>query len=185
VIPVIETVRLIMREGRECDLDAMADFYADGELSKFVGGPLDRDDTWRRIALGLGHWHLRGFGNWALEEKASGDFVGWCGLWSPEGFPGREVGWGLMKAKQGRGYATEAALRARDYAYRTLGWDSAISLIALGNEASVRVAQRLGAVFESSTQFRGMECAIYRHPSARSLQSRSTPSNQKETVACP
>jgi RimJ/RimL family protein N-acetyltransferase len=185
VIPVLETERLILREARESDLDPLAEFYADDGLSKFVGGPLNRDDAWRRIALDLGHWHLRGFGNWSLEEKATSDFVGWCGLWSPEGFPGREVGWGLMKGKHRRGFATEAALRVRDYAYRTLGWESAISLIALGNDPSVRVAERLGAAFESVTQFRGMECAIYRHPSARSLNRNATPSNQKEEAACP
>ena len=185
MIPVLETERLILREARESDLDAMAAFYADAELSKFVGGPLDRDDTWRRIAMGIGHWHLRGFGNWALKEKTTGDFVGWCGLWSPAGFPGREVGWGLMNGRHGRGYATEAAFRVRDYAYRTLGWDSAISLIALGNDRSVRVARRLGAVFESHTKFRGLDCAIYRHPPARSLLTNPTSSHQKEELPCP
>lgn len=184
MIPVLETERLILRETRESDLDALAAFYADPELSRFVGGPLDRDDTWRRMAMGLGHWRLRGFGNWALEEKATGDFVGWCGLWSPEGFPGREVGWGLMKDKHGRGFATEAALRARAHAYGALCWDSAISLIARGNDPSVRVARRLGASFESFTEFRGLECAIYRHPSPRSLASNANPSDQKEEASC-
>ncbi len=173
MIPRIETERLIFREGREADLDALAAFYADEELSKFVGGPLGRDDTWRRIALGLGHWLLRGFGNWALEEKATGEFVGWCGHWFPEGFPEREVGWGLMRDKHGRGYATEAAIRARAYAYETLGWNTAISLIARNNHRSIRVAERLGATLESVTQFRGLDCAIYRHPPARSLASSS------------
>jgi RimJ/RimL family protein N-acetyltransferase len=185
VIPVLETERLIMREARESDLDALAEFYADEELSKFVGGPLNRDDTWRRIALGLGHWHLRGFGNWSLEEKSTGDFVGWCGLWNPEGFPEREVGWGLTKKKHGRGFATEAALKARDYAYRTLGWETAISLIAFGNDRSVRVAERLGAVFESVTQFRGLRCAIYRHPPGRSFRSSTSLVHPKEEIACP
>jgi RimJ/RimL family protein N-acetyltransferase len=185
VIPILETERLILRDGREADLDPVAEFYADAELSKFVGGPLDRDDAWRRMAMGLGHWHLRGFGNWALEEKTTGDYVGWCGLWSPEGFPGREVGWGLTRGKHGRGYATEAAFRARDFAYGTLGWDSAISLVAVGNDPSVRVAQRLGAVFENLIKFRGMDCAIYRHPPARSLVTNSASTHQKEIVACP
>ncbi len=171
MIPRIESERLTFREGREADLDALAAFYADEELSKFVGGPLNRDDAWRRMALGLCHWLLRGFGNWALEEKATGDFVGWCGLWFPEGFPAPEVGWGLIKAKHGRGYATEAALRARAYAYQTLGWETAISLIARGNQRSIRVAERLGATLESATQFRGLDCAIYRHPSAGGLAS--------------
>jgi len=173
MIPVIHSERLTFRAGRESDLDAMAAFYADGTESGFVGGPLDRDDTWRRIAMGLGHWMIRGFGIWNLEEKTTGDFVGWCGLWFPEGFPGRELGWGLMKSKRGRGYATEAALRAREYAYDALGWTSVISLINLNNAPSIRVAERLGATFESVTPFRGSECAIYRHPSRANLASPS------------
>ena len=72
-------------------------------------------------------------------------------------------------------------MRARAYAYETLGWETAISLIALDNAPSVRVAQRLGAVFESVTRFRGLECAIYRHPSARSLNSNATPSDQRKS----
>jgi RimJ/RimL family protein N-acetyltransferase len=177
VIPRIESERLIFREGREADLDALAAFYSDEDLSKFVGGPLNRDDTWRLMALVLGHWFLRGFGIWALEEKATGDFIGWCGLWCPEGFPEREVSWTLMPEMRGRGYATEAAIRARTYAYETLGWKTAISLIGCDNSRSIRVAERLGAVFECFLPFRGLDCAIYRHPPARSFSQTSNKPN--------
>jgi RimJ/RimL family protein N-acetyltransferase len=173
VIPRLETERLILRERREADFETLVAFYADEELSKPVGGPLSRAGTWGRVAFNLGHWALRGYGNWTIEEKATGDYAGWCGLWFPEGFPEREVGWGLMPAKRGRGYATEAALRARAYAYETLGWETAISLIAADNPRSIRVAERLGATFERTTQFEGMEFGVYRHPSARSLASSS------------
>ena len=174
VIPVLETERLILREGRDSDFEIQAAFYADEEASKSVGGPLSRAEAWGRVAFNRGHWVLRGFGNWALEEKASGDYAGWCGLWYPEGFPECEVGWGLMRAKQGRGYATEAALRARSYAYDTLGWETAISLIAADNPRSIRVAERLGATLERLTEFEGKEFGVYRHPSARSLASASS-----------
>ena len=75
--------------------------------------------AWRCI---LGHWALRGYGHWAIEEKAGGRFVGYSGLWNPEGWPEPEVMWGLMADAHGRGYATEAARRAREFAYRKLGW---------------------------------------------------------------
>jgi RimJ/RimL family protein N-acetyltransferase len=173
VIPVLETERLVLREGRDGDFDALVAFYADVEASKPVGGPLSRAEAWGRVAFNRGHWALRGYGNWAIEEKATGDYVGWSGLWFPEGFPEREVGWGLMRSKRGRGYATEAALRARMYAYESLGWETAISLIAADNVPSARVAQRLGATFERVVQHDGMEFGVYRHPSAQSLASSS------------
>jgi RimJ/RimL family protein N-acetyltransferase len=170
VIPVLETERLILHEGRDSDFEVLAAFYADKEASRPVGGPLSRAEAWGRVAFNRGHWALRGYGNWALEEKATGDYVGWSGLWFPEGFPEREVGWGLMASKRGRGFATEAAKRARTYAYETLGWETAISLIAPDNIRSIRVAERLGASFERVVQHEGMEFGVYRHPSAQTPQ---------------
>jgi len=169
VIPILETERLIMREGRDRDFEVLVAFYADEEASRSVGGPLTRAQAWGRMAFNRGHWVLRGYGNWAIEEKATGDYAGWAGLWFPEGFPEREVGWGLIPSKRGRGYATEAAFRARTYAYETLGWETAISLVAEDNAPSRRVAERLGATFERMTRHEGLEFAVYRHPDARSL----------------
>jgi RimJ/RimL family protein N-acetyltransferase len=177
MIPVLETERLLLREGRDSDIEILVAFCADAEASKPVGGPLNRAEAWGRAAFNRGHWALRGYGNWSLEEKATGDYAGWAGLWFPEGFPEREVGWGLMKSKRGRGYATEAALRARTYAYETLGWETAISLIAPDNPRSRAVAERLGATYERPIQHDGLEFGVYRHPSAKSLASSNLPSN--------
>ena len=80
------------------------------------------------MATYLGHWALRGYGNWAIEEKASGALVGYSGLWNPEGWPEPEMMWGLAADAHGRGYATEAARRARAFAYRDLGWTTLIEL---------------------------------------------------------
>lgn len=171
MIPVLETDRLILREGRASDFEPIAAFYADAEASKSVGGPLSRAEAWGRVAFNRGHWALRGYGNWALEEKATGDYVGWSGLWFPEGFPEREVGWGLIPTKRGRGYATEAAFRARAYVYETLGWETAISLVTDVNVPSARVAERLGATVEGVTRYDGMAFCVYRHPSAKILAS--------------
>ncbi len=164
MIPVIHSERLTFRAWREADFDSFAAIYVDGEQSRFIGGPVSRDDAWRRMALVVGHWTLRGYGLWALEDKASGAFVGWSGLWFPEGFPGQEIGWTLVPAFRGRGLAQEAGKRVRAYAYDTLGWQTAISLVNVGNTASVRVAEGLGATLERTLHFRGADSWIYRHP---------------------
>jgi len=185
VIPVLESERLILRGWREADFEPFAAIYASQDEARYIGGVHTRDDGWRRMASYIGHWVLRGYGHWVLEDKASGAFAGWSGLWSPEGFPGREVSWTLTPEMRGRGLAQEAARRVRAFAYETLGWDSVISLINVDNEPSIRVAERLGATFESVVLFRGSDCAIYRHPSARSLSSTQTPVNRKEKAECP
>jgi RimJ/RimL family protein N-acetyltransferase len=129
------------------------------------------------MACYLGHWALRGYGHWVLEDKASAAFVGWAGLWSPEGFPGREIAWTIVPAARGRGLAQEAGRRARAFAYETLGWTSAISLVHVDNAPSIRVAERLGATFECIVPFRGSDSAIYRHPPTGSLSSTSNQPN--------
>lgn len=162
--PTLETDRLILRPPALTDFDALADFYA-SPRAEFVGGPQSRELSWRSLALEAGHWVLRGFGRWILIEKSSQTAVGLVGLWYPEGFPERELGWDLFDGATGKGYATEAAHAARHYAYATLGWTTLTSLIAVDNHSSRRVAERLGATYDSDfTHERFGAMQIWRHP---------------------
>ena len=170
-IPVLETERLHLRAFREGDLDRYAEFRASETLSRFIGGTNDRRGSWGRIAAYLGHWALRGYGHWAIEEKAGGRFIGYSGLWNPEGWPEPEVIWGLMADAHGRGFATEAARRVREFAYRNLGWRTAVSLIAPQNLPSQRVAQRLGAKHERDLTLFTHQVGVYRHPAPEELHS--------------
>jgi RimJ/RimL family protein N-acetyltransferase len=163
-IPVLETERLTLRGWREEDLAPFYAFCSDATTERFLGGPGNAGDAWRRMASQVGHWVMRGYGSWALEERASGRWVGYCGLWNPHGWPDREVMWGLAAGGRGRGYATEAARCARDYAYRQLGWATLVSCIVPDNVASRRVAERLGATLERSFEHSGQTVGIYRHP---------------------
>lgn len=163
--PTLATDRLTLGPLRDGHLDAMAAFYAD-DRSRFVGGPLDRARTWRMMATEAGHWTLRGYGRFAVTDTATGALVGLIGPWNPEGWPEPELGWDLMNGQEGRGYATEAARAARDWCYGTLGWTTAISLVADGNDGSARVAERLGATLETRIDhpmFGPM--SVWRHPS--------------------
>jgi len=104
-IPTLETARLRLREWRESDVDPYLELTSDPEAMRHLGGgeTMDRDLTWRNIALILGHWALRGYGFWAVEEKATGAFAGRVGLWYPEGWPEMEVGWALLRKHWGKG----------------------------------------------------------------------------------
>lgn len=170
-IPVLETERLRLRGWREEDHGPFAAFCASEATARFVGGVCGPDDAWRRIAGQIGHWVLRGYGSWVIEEKAGGRWLGYCGLWSPHGWPEPELMWGLAAHAHGRGYATEAARRGRDYAYRALGWTTLVSWIAPANTPSQRVAARLGAACERTIELRGSPVGLYRHPAPETLQS--------------
>jgi RimJ/RimL family protein N-acetyltransferase len=163
-IPTLETERLILRPWREADHAPYARLMSDAATARYIGGVLSADDAWRKMASIIGHWQLRGYGSWALEAKANGAFVGYVGPWFPHGFPEPEIGWSLLPEYHGRGFATEAARSARDYAYRVFGWTTAISIVADGNISSERVAARLGAVRERTLEIRGMSAGIWRHP---------------------
>ena len=165
----LETNRLVMRPWRPADLDGIAEIFGQEETAQYIGGLCSRDEAWRRMATVVGHWTLRGFGLWVLEEKSSGAFVGSSGLWYPEGWPEMEAGWWVLPAKQKQGYATEAARRARLYAYQVLGASTLVSYIHPNNKPSQRVAERLGAHFEKKIELRGVPACVYRHPSAQQI----------------
>jgi RimJ/RimL family protein N-acetyltransferase len=161
----LKTERLLLRQWQQKDFEPYAEYYADEEMARYVGGRSDRPNAWRRMASLIGHWVLRGYGYWAVEEMKTGEFVGCVGLWFPEGWPELELGYWLMRDMQGKGYATEAAVKAREYAFEVLQADTLVSYIHPDNEPSKRVAERLGARYENTIELleHGPHC-VFRHP---------------------
>jgi RimJ/RimL family protein N-acetyltransferase len=143
--PVIETERLILRPPTMADFPRWAQFQADAETTRFIGGPKTPPETWRILMTVAGAWSLTGTSFFSVIEKASGQWVGRIGPWRPEGWPGPEVGWSLHPDAAGKGYAREAAVASLDYAFDVLGWDEAIHTIDADNAASIRLAERLGS----------------------------------------
>jgi RimJ/RimL family protein N-acetyltransferase len=88
---------------------------------------------------------MQGFSMFSVIEKATGRWVGRLGPWRPEGWPGAEVGWAIVRDAWGQGYATEGAAAAMDWAVDHLGWVEIIHSIDSGNAASQNVARRLGS----------------------------------------
>lgn len=163
--PTLETARLIMRMPIESDFLEELDFWQ-SERARFLGGRKSRGEVWRLFAMLIGHWQIRGYGFFCVLDKKTREYLGRVGHWFPEGWPEREIGWTLMEKAEGKGIAKEAAMAAREYAYRTLGWETAISLIDPENNRSIALAKRLGAQYERefSHADKGL-MGIYRHPS--------------------
>jgi RimJ/RimL family protein N-acetyltransferase len=161
--PRLTTERLVLRMFRGDDFDAYARIFGNPEVARYLGDgkPLDRLAAWRSLAFVLGHWALRGYGLWAVEEHATGRLVGRVGLLNPEGWPGLEIGWALARDAWGKGYATESARRVLDYAFADLRLHRLISLIYPDNAPSIRVAERLGERLEGRTEMHGSTVLVY------------------------
>jgi RimJ/RimL family protein N-acetyltransferase len=164
IVPELRTERLLLRGFREQDLDDWAAICADAEVMRWVGreGAVDRGEAWREIALHHGHWELRGYGMFAVEELESGRVVGRVGPWEPEGWPDFEVGWTTGRPWWGRGYAPEAARASILWAFEELGRDHVISLIADDNARSQAVAAKLGSRLDGRVTVRGHDLRVYR-----------------------
>jgi RimJ/RimL family protein N-acetyltransferase len=161
---VLKTDRLRLRPFDENDIDAYARLCADAEVMRYVGvggKPLDRAAAWREMAFYVGHWKLRGFGMWAVEERGRIGLIGRLGFHQPEGWPGFELGWVLAREHWGRGLAAEAAVAAIRHGFTELKQPRIISLIHPENTRSIRLAERVGERLEGKTELRGQEVHVY------------------------
>ena len=161
-VPVLETERLRLRGLRASDYAEYEAMVSDEETARYVGGVLSGTAAWLRMAAHVGHWQLRGFGHWALEERSTGRFVGRTGLWCPEGWPELEVGWTVVRSSWGLGYATEAGRAAVEWGRTELGLRRIASVISPENARSIAVAEKLGMSFDRSTVLDdGDEVSVY------------------------
>jgi RimJ/RimL family protein N-acetyltransferase len=163
LFPEFETERLRLRHWRESDVDPFLAIYRDPQSAAVYGENVMRSDVWRRAGLFIGHWQLRGFGPWALEDKATDRFAGHSGLWFPDRWGDIEVGYGISPEFRGQGYAVEAAQRVRDYGYSEKRFERLVSYIDPGNTASRKVAERLGAVPDGEYLLHDKAHIVYLH----------------------
>lgn len=167
-IPHLTTDRLLLRSFAPGDFEPYAEMMANPDVTRYLGEghPLSRVEAWRQLAMFAGHWVLRGFGLWAVEERATGRFLGRIGCLEPEGFPAFEIAYTLAPAAWGKGYAREGAAAALRFARETLGRTAITSIIRPTNAASIRVAQSLGAIAGETVEFFGAPSVLYRYPAA-------------------
>ena len=146
----IETARLILRNWREADLDPYELHTNTPAVMRWLGGVQTEAELAKVVRDRLMRWQEeRGFTFWAVERKADGELLGFCGLKiaDTEGSPIEglhEVGWRLREDAWGRGYAKEAAIASLVHAFDTLGAERVIAITFPQNEASWGLMERLG-----------------------------------------
>jgi ribosomal-protein-alanine N-acetyltransferase len=174
-VTVLETDRLVLRPPVPEDAEALAPMYADPEVMRYLGNgrTLTRAQTERSVQRMIDGWEADGFGLFTTVRKEDETIIGRVGLilWNPETWePTRassegpkelEVGYTIGRSFWGRGYATEAAAASRDFALERLGARRLIALIIHGNDASERVALKLGFQYERGIRFGRREASLY------------------------
>jgi RimJ/RimL family protein N-acetyltransferase len=163
MFPELETERLRLRIPRESDVDSVFDFHADPLTKEIYRVEYSRAEIWRRIATWIGHWQWRGYGNWILEDKSSGHYIGQCGFWYPLGWDDIEIGYGIHPKHRGRGFAVEAATCVRDHGYKKHDFKRLVSYIQPTNANSIRVAEKVGAVPDGTFDMSGIAHIVYLH----------------------
>jgi RimJ/RimL family protein N-acetyltransferase len=179
----LSTDRLSLRPPTLRDAEALYNLFADQEVMNGLGRPpvSALDEAAAIIEGGIDSWRADGLGPFVFEIPATGQIVGQAGLmlfdtrgWRPTTWAtaGRhaqpELGWALIRAHWGRGYATEGAAAIRAWAFESRSVDSLVSLITPGNLSSQRVAERLGAVpGDAITPVdSGRTAVVWHHPAA-------------------
>jgi len=170
-IPTLSTERLLLRPYRLADFDHYVAMWSDPIVTKFIGGtPFTREQSWSRFLRQIGVWHHLGFGFFAIEDKATGRFVGECGFHdlhraidpSIEGT--METGWGLVPEFHGRGLADEAVRAALGWAAESGRGDRLTCLIHPDNAPSLRLANKLGFTEFARTTYLGAPSVLLQRP---------------------
>jgi RimJ/RimL family protein N-acetyltransferase len=169
--PRIETERLVLRAHTPDDLPVCAAMWSDADVVRYIGGrPFSREEVWARLLRYAGMWVVMGHGFWAIEEKASGRLVGEVGIMearrdiepSFEGEP--EVGWALMPAAHGKGYASEAVAAALAWGDRHLEAAQMMCIISPENAPSIRLAVKFGFRERAQTTYHGSPTTEFERP---------------------
>ncbi|MDJ0921970.1 MAG: GNAT family N-acetyltransferase [Henriciella sp.] len=161
--PVLKTERLALRPYQRDDFEAFAAYFG-SPRSIYTDGPVSRTAAWDLFTAGAGRWVIAGHGAWAIERQADKQPVGVVSLNTAIELPEPELGWILWDGFEGKGYASEAVKRVRQFAFETLKWTRLISGIHQDNERSINLAKRLGAVRDDSVRLEGEpETLFYRH----------------------
>lgn len=170
-IPEIRTDRLRLRAHVMADFAKSAAMWANPDVTRYIRvQPFSEEETWARFLRYAGHWSVMGFGFWAVEETATGEFVGEVGfahfkreIQPPMGDT-PELGWVLAPQAHGKGHATEAVRAALEWGTTHLASPSTVCLIHPENTASIRVADKCGFRKFCLTTYKGQPSALYRRP---------------------
>ena len=160
-LPHIETARLILRPCKGSDWAHLEPIWTT-ECAVYIGGPMTPEDAWLDFTQCVAAWMLQGSGPLTITRKGDDTPLGLVLLCAEFGDPSPELGWLLREEAEGFGYATEAAIALRNWAFADLELDSFASFVDQSNAASIRVAEKLGAK-QTGVHPLADDCLVFTH----------------------
>ncbi|MFD8705072.1 GNAT family N-acetyltransferase [Kitasatospora sp. NPDC059648] len=152
----LRTDRLILRRWQDSDLEPWAAMNADPEVRQHLGDLLTREQSDASVARFQTEFDERGYGWWAIEVLATGEFIGFAGLDRVDDgmpFTGVEIGWRLARSAWGQGYATEAAVAGLAFGLEALGLPEILAVTTATNLRSQAVMRRIGMTRDPADDF--------------------------------
>ncbi len=165
--PELLTERTRLRGHRVSDFDALARMWSNEDVVRYISGkPSTRQESWARLLRYVGHWHLLGFGYWAIEDRHTGEYLGELGFAdfkremtpSLDGVP--EAGWLLAPEAQGQGIATEALAAVLRWADGNFVSDRIAAIVDPVHKRSIRLAERCGFTLQGAATVAGTRAVL-------------------------
>lgn len=150
---MLETGRLILRKFEERDIGKVFAMRSDADIMRFIREPQNRDEAMNWLKLVSSRWKDEKIGFCAVVEKATGQVIGWCGLWRLKETGETEVGYAIARAYWGRGLAAEAARAFLEYGFAELNLEKIVAVARPENAASRRVMEKLGMKYDYTGEF--------------------------------
>ena len=160
---ILETERLKLRPITMEDVPVYHSFFSDQETMRFYPSTRSLEETNEFVKRQLRRYEKDGFGPWGVTLKASDRLIGYCGLISQtvDSRTEMEIGYLIGREYWRQGFASEAAIGCRDYAFSILDVDRLISLIDPANVASIGVARKVGMTLEKQSFWQGKWMNVY------------------------
>ena len=160
---IIETDRLLLREFILDDAEKFYQLNLNPNVIKYTGNTAFKSIEEAKLFLeNYNDYKVNGYGRWAVINKDSNEFIGWCGLKYGELENETDIGFRFFEEKWNKGYATESATACLKYGFEVLKSNRIIGRAMKENTTSIKVLEKIGLVYETDCIFENKEAVIYK-----------------------
>lgn len=159
---IVETDRLLLKEFEIGDAESFYELNLNPNVIKYTGNSAFKDiDEAKSFLKNYSDYQRNGFGRWAVVDKSTKIFFGWCGLKYDEKLDETDIGFRFFEHFWNQGFATESAKTCIDYGFEKLNLKIIVGRAMRENTASIKVLKKIGLQYEKDFDFDGQEGVIY------------------------
>lgn len=159
---ILETNRLLLREFEVSDAESFYELNLNPNVIKYTGNSAFKAiDEAKAFLENYSDYQRNGFGRWAVINKSTQQFIGWCGLKYDEKLDETDIGFRFFEYFWNQGFATESAKACIDYGFKELNLKAIVGRAMKKNIASIKILEKIGLQYEKGFDFDGQEGVIY------------------------